>query len=248
MATFVFGSGTAWFTRTDITPATPRYFAAMQDIEVDFDSTIQRAFGQYQMPLDVARGQQKITGKAKTVNVQGRMMADLFFNETMTSGYSTTNNSEAGTVGAGPYTITPTNAAQFVTDLGVRYASSGVPLEKVTAAPTVAGTYRVQGTGVYAFAAADASLGMKVSYVSTVAGAGQSFIMNNQAMGVSPQFGMTLEMLGKTKKVILILNACVAAKLTAPTKLDNYMIQELDFEGFADASNVVGSWGFNEVN
>lgn len=250
MATFAFGSGTAWFVRTDLATPTPRYFAAMQNIEVSFESTVQRAFGQYQMPLDVARGQMKVTGKASSVAVQGQAMADLFFNETVLTGQTTTANQEAGTVPASPvYTIAVTNAATFVADLGVLYGATGVPLTAVATAGAVAtGKYYASSNGTYTFAAGDAGLAMKLSYRYTVAGSGQYFVINNQAMGNSPQFSMTLEQIGKTKKAVLILNAVIATKLTDPTKLDNYTIQEMDFEGFADASQVIGKWSFNEIN
>ena len=71
--------------------------------------------------------------------------------------------SEVQTVPASPYELTA--AAPFgpwSSDLGVTYAASGAALTKVAAAPT-AGQYTVSG-GVYAFAAADASQGVALSY------------------------------------------------------------------------------------
>lgn len=69
---------------------------------------------------------------------------------------------EAQTIPAvSPYTLT-TFARWSAGDRGVVYASSGVALAKVTGAPNV-GEYAVDGS-VYTFAAADAGIGVLISY------------------------------------------------------------------------------------
>jgi hypothetical protein len=44
----------------------------------------------------------------------------------------------------------------------------------------------------------------------------------------------------------LVLNACTAMKLSLPTKIDDYEIQEFDFSAFADATGTIGTLSVNE--
>jgi len=62
-----FGSGAAWGERTDVTGSGigPRQFGVLQDIQIDFDWSDKELYGQLQFPVAIARGQGKITGKAR---------------------------------------------------------------------------------------------------------------------------------------------------------------------------------------
>src|SRR5579864_5008732 len=86
MAEYGFGAGFLTGLRTDISNATPRQFGTPQDVAIEFTGDIKELFGQYQYPVDTARGKTKITGKAKFATIQGRMYNDLFFGQSITTG------------------------------------------------------------------------------------------------------------------------------------------------------------------
>ena len=243
-----FGSGTLWGTRTDIANATPIKFGALQEVNLEFSANTKELYGGSQFPIAVARGTGKITGKAKAA-IQGAVFADLFFGVTRATGYTQVAITEAGAVPAStPWQITVANSANFVADLEVTYAATGLPLTKVASAPA-AGQYSVTA-GVYTFNTADAGKAVLISYSYTTAAAGQTINITNQALGVQPVFAVTLSMQytapGGQVKGFLKLPACVASKLTIPTKLEDFTISEFDFSAFADASGNVMQFSSSE--
>lgn len=253
MAIYPFGAGSLFGFRTDQTVNQAHKFGTLQECEIDFDASVKELFGQYQFPVDTARGTAKITGKAKIAGVQGLLFADLFFNVTTAAGQVATSQSattglpELQTIAAAK--TTPTNVATFSQDLGVLYNATGVPLVRVAGGAEVAGqSYSIDGSNVYHYNAADNGLVIQQNYNYTIAGTGQKFVINNQLLGTSPTFGITLENIAKGKKTTLTLNACISNKLTVPTKLEDYVINEFDFSAFADASNNVGTWSVSEVD
>jgi hypothetical protein len=65
-----FGSGVLIATPSGAN-ATPVQFGALQDVSLDFSFASKQLFGQYQFPIAFARGEGKITGKAKFANIDG---------------------------------------------------------------------------------------------------------------------------------------------------------------------------------
>src|SRR4051794_15274722 len=121
-----FGAGALWGNRTDVTGTGigPDQFGILQNVGIDWDWTVKELYGQYQFPVDIARGQGKITGKASFARIFGAIYGDLFFGQTPATGQLIVSENEAGTIPSiSTYTITPTNAANFSDDLGVYYAS-----------------------------------------------------------------------------------------------------------------------------
>jgi len=238
-----FGSGAVWGERTDVTGSGvgPRQFGVLQDIEIDFDWTDKELYGQLQFPVAIARGQGKITGKAKFAQILGLLYSDIFFGVTPATGQFAVSQLEAATVPATtPYTVTPANAASYNDDLGVSYAGSGKRFNRVTT-PSVAGQYSVNfANGVYTFSAADASAAVLISYTYNIATSGSKLTLTNQPMGITPAFKATFYTAYNGGGTALRLNACTATKLSLPTKLDNWTISELDFMAFADASGTIG--------
>src|SRR5436853_4229026 len=166
-----FGAGALWGNRTDVTGSGigPDQFGILQDVQIDWDWTTRELWGQFQFPVDIARGQGKIAGKAKFARIFGALYGDLFFGQTPASGQLTIAENEAATVPAStPYAVTVANAASYVDDLGVFYASgasAGNRFTRVTT-PSAAGQYSVNlATGIYSFAAADAGAALLVSYL-----------------------------------------------------------------------------------
>ncbi|HUC70381.1 MAG TPA: hypothetical protein VMS01_04235 [Stellaceae bacterium] len=245
-----FGSGALWGERVDVTGSGigPHQFGVLQDIQIDFDWTDKELYGMMQFPVAIARGQGKISGKAKLAQILGLLYTDIFFGLAAAAGQFAVTQLEAGSVPAvSTYTITVANSANYVDDLGVVYAATGKPLNRVTT-PASAGQYSVNfTTGVYTFAAADASAAVLLSYTYNITAAGNKVTIANQLTGTTPVFKATFYTrspysLGGSagEGYALRLNACTANKLSFPTKIDDWTIQELDFMAFADASNTIG--------
>jgi hypothetical protein len=76
-----FGSGAIWGERTDVIGSGigPRQFGVLQDIQIEFDWSDKELYGQLQFPVAIARGQGKITGKAKFAQILGLLYSDIFF-------------------------------------------------------------------------------------------------------------------------------------------------------------------------
>jgi hypothetical protein len=238
-----FGSGAVWGERTDVTGSGigPRQFGVLQDIQIDFDWSNKELYGQLQFPVAIARGQGKITGKAKFAQILGLLYSDIFFGATPATGQFAVSQLEAATVPAAtPYTVNVANAASYNDDLGVVYASSGKRFNRVTT-PSAAGQYSVNfATGVYTFSSGDASAAILVSYTYNIVTSGNKLTMTNQSMGITPTFKATFYTNYNGSGTALRLNACTANKLSLPTKLDTWTISELDFMAFADASGTIG--------
>src|SRR5471030_2309275 len=134
---------------------TPIKFGTLQDVSLDISGDVKQLYGKKQFPEAVARGKYKITGKSKFAAINGKMLNDLFFGQTMGAGMIKTALDEAASVPTTPFTVTVSNAAQFKQDWGVRYTNTVIPPTRVASAP-VLGQYSVNtATGVYTFAAAD---------------------------------------------------------------------------------------------
>ena len=72
-----FGAGALWGNRTDVTGSGigPDQFGILQDVQIDWDWQTKELWGQFQFPVDIARGQGKITGKAKFAASSARSTA-----------------------------------------------------------------------------------------------------------------------------------------------------------------------------
>src|SRR5579883_1894465 len=164
-----FGAGALWGNRTDVTGSGigPDQFGILQDVQIDWDWTTKELWGQYQFPLDIARGQGKITGKAKFARIFGAIYGDLFFGQVPATGQLTVSENEAATVPSStPWTITVANGATYIDDLGVYYAAganAGQRFSRVTSAPA-AGQYSVNlTTGIYTFSTGDGGASVLIS-------------------------------------------------------------------------------------
>jgi hypothetical protein len=234
-----FGSGSLFGIDTTAVTPTPVKFGALQEVSVEFSFSAKELHSQYQFPVAVGRGKAKISGKAKLAQLRGDVFASLFFGLTATTGQVKTAVEETGTIPAvaGPYTITVANSATWTVDLGVFFSATGVPLVKVASGPTT-GQYSV-AAGVYTFAAADTLLAVTISYNYTSV-TGKKISITNPLLGAAPTFKVVLNNLYGSKDLTLTLNRCISSKLSLPTKLEDFIIPEFDFEAMADGSNNVG--------
>jgi hypothetical protein len=242
---FGFGSGILTGVRNDSgagASPTPRRFGALQDVSVEFTGDIKELFSTQQFPIDVARGKTKITGKAKLAEIKSGEYNDLFFGQTLATGSLKYAYNESVSAGTSAFSYTVANSGSTpLTDQGAFYVSNGNQLDQVTGAPG-SGQYTWNpSTGVYGFATADAGSGFFVNYLYHVT-AGHNIAIGNPFMGTTPQFQATLFQQFEGNQIVLVLNKCVSSRLTFPTRIDDYMIEELDFSAFADTAGNVGSW------
>lgn len=239
---YQFGSGVMFAFRNDKTPATPIQVGALQNVDVDISLTTKKLYGSRQFPLAIGRGTGAINSKAQMANFNALALNELFFGETAdpTTGQLLVAVNESGTVpGSSTYTITVTNSATWSEDLGVVYASSGLPFKKVASSPS-AGQYSVSA-GVYTFSSSDASASVLISYTYTSASGGGKISITNQLLGSSPNFKMVLTQTFESKRLTLVLNKCTSSKFTIPTKLEDFWISDFDFEAHADSANNIGT-------
>ena len=244
---FSFGSGVLVGTRTDVLNATPVNFGLLQEVTIEETASVKELYGQYQRPIAQARGTIKTTGKAKVARISGLAFANLFYGVAPAAGQLATAFSEVDLVAAAsPYTATAANAATFVDDGGVVYASSGLPLTKVVSAPT-SGQYAV-AAGVYTFASADAGKNVLLTYTYTLASVGEKIVVQNQLLGTTPTFQALFTTTFQGQAVSLKLNCCTSNKLSFQTKLEDFVVPEFDFACFADAGGSVMTWSFAEAS
>ncbi len=233
---------------------TPVRFGVLDEVDVDFTFTEKPLYGQWVYPVDIGRGSCKVTGKAKSAQISGRQWNDLVFGQALsTPGQLLVTDSEVGSVGsATPYTYTVANAATFSENLGVRYASTGLPLTQV-ATPSAAGEYSVSSGGVYTFSAGDASASILVSYAYTsTSGNGSNSTVSNVLQGAAPSFGLVANEpytndAGVSLQLTINLFKCKSNKLTLPIKQDDYMIEEIDFSAMQNAAGQVFEYSTGEM-
>lgn len=239
-----FGPGIVIGTRTDLATPISINVGFAQELSLDFSGNIKELFGQNQFPLVAARSTIKATGKIKAATISGIALNALFFGQTLVpaTGYAW-NIQESHAIPSTPFQVTTTNAASFDADLGVTYAASGLPLQRVASGPT-AGQYSVVvATGIYTFASADTGLTVLITYTNTVTTATiQSTTIANKPIGTTPTFQLdyytNLNQPGLTPFAVRLF-ACVMAKLSLGFKLEDFAMPELDFSMFANnAGNI----------
>jgi hypothetical protein len=238
-----FGSGVLIATPSGAN-ATPVQFGALQDVSLDFSFSSKQLFGQYQFPIAFARGEGKITGKAKFANIDGPLYNACFFGQTLNAGQKLWAYNEANAVASSsPYTCTVANAFAFDANLGVVYAASGLPLTEVASTPAT-GQYSVSA-GVYTFSSGDSGKALLVSYsyTQTSSGSGSRAVLANKLMGIAPTFQIDFYQTNPNvsgAQWSLRLYNCVSTKLSIASKNQDFAIPEMDFEAFANAANAIG--------
>lgn len=245
---YVFGTGTLYgvpltdAAGTAIANPTPVQFGTLQEAMGDLSFDEKTLYGAYQFPVAFGRGKAKFEFKAKFADIEAKALASIFFGLSTTAGIrSTVDNFQAAIPGT-PYqvTVTPPSSGTWVTDLGVRYASTGIALTRVASAPS-AGQYSV-AAGVYTFAAADTATNVLISYEYTATSTTQFQIpISNQLMGQAPSFQCQLALPYEGKQLTIKLNKCVSSKLSLPFKNEDFAIPDFNWTALADSSNNVGT-------
>ena len=242
---FVFGSGVLIGTPQG---GAPINFGLAQEVTLNVAATTKALYGQYNFPVAIGAGTRKMTGKAKLARLSGQALGSLFFSISPTTGSTLTQFGEAGIVPASsPYTYSALNRATFSLDQGVVYATSGLPLKQVAASPGL-GQYTA-AAGIYTFSAADSGAAVLVSYTYANAAAGESIAVATQLIGPTISFSANLFATDPTtgRQFSVLLYNCVAEKLALGTKLEDFVLPELDFQCFANAAGQVCQLNFGDA-
>lgn len=249
-----FGPGILIVTRIDIANAPSVNVGFAQEFSIDITATNKELYGQKKYPLVVAQGTIKATGKFKAAVLSGIAWNNVMFGQSFASGGFAWNIDEAQLVPGTPYTVTVTDAATYDFDLGVRYAATLLPLQRVAAGSEAAGKYSVTLTGgnkgKYIFAAADTALNMLITYTKTTV-TGQSLVVTNALIGTTPVFQLdyyTNLNQPTSKPFVVRIFACVGSKLSLASKLEDFIMPECEFGLFADATDRVFTFMFPEVS
>lgn len=248
MSQYLFGVGTLFGTATqDATGATianptPIKIGELQDISADFSRDLKPLYGNNNMPVAVGAGKMKFDFKAKYARISGRVLNDLYFGQSMTSGtlQAIQNDLTGAAIPASPYTITPTvpGGGTWVRDLGVM-DSNGLPMTRVASAPAT-GQYSV-AAGVYTFAAADTLKTVFISYqYSMTSSAAKQIPLTQQIMGAAPVFGVDLAITYGGKQHNWRFPNCMASKLGFSPKQDDFAEINFEWSAFTDAAGNIG--------
>jgi hypothetical protein len=238
----IFNSGVAYMIDSDTHP-TPTNIRILQSASIDLKATNKELFGQNIFPVAVGRSQIKTSGKMKFADYQPRLIRDFVgagANNTITSaGQTLIANGEAQSVpGTSTYTITVTNSATWVLDLGVVYAATGIPLVNV-ASLTAAGQY-TYSAGVYTFYSGAASAAVLISYTWTTTN-GDTVTISNAAAGAANTFQTVLGGSYNGLETNLVLYACVSDSLKLyDSKIGDFAMPELDFACFVNSAGNLG--------
>jgi hypothetical protein len=236
--------------------ATPIRFGVLQDCNLDFAPKLESLYGQNRYAVALAAGSTKTTVKAKYAGFRGRALFDLYF-AGASSGTSLTTGTRAQFVDselhsgvAGSFTAANVGAG-FLGDQGVYIVWSGKPLVGFDPAIIGAtGDYTVDAAGnyslVYAPTAADLNpvtggFDLYVSYTFTDSTQGTRITFGNPRMGTNPVFSARVNMAYDGRSALWTFPRCVASKMSFPTKLDGFQMNDFEFELAADIAGNLGT-------
>lgn len=246
---FDFGSGVLLASSTTLANPSGLNFGLLQEVSTDLSFDTKMLYGQYQFPVALGRGKAKFSAKAKMARISGLVMANLFLGVAPTVGELLTSFGETGTIPASStYTVQAAQHSTFVDDYGVVYATTGLPFVKV-ASLTAVGQY-TESAGTFTFYSGDAGVAVLLNYTYTVTTAGtQQVAITNQLMGSTPTFQCQLYggSFGGVPFNMKLYN-CVCNKIGLATKLDDFMVPEIDFDILANSAGNVGLLSFGEVS
>lgn len=240
MSQYMFGAG-SMFCIPKVAVPTPRLLGTMQEVSIEFSGNIKELFGQNQFAEATARGQQKVTGKAKFANIKMDTYNDLYFNEAVTAGQNLVALNEIQLVDSTSHTVVA-KKSNFMTDLGVVDGLTGKGMKRVAAAPE-SGEYALdETTGTYTFHTDMGDKQVYMSYMYSDAVNGRTIIINNQPMGDAPSFMGIFNGRFNGREMTLVLNTCISSKLSlVTTKLEDFNIPEFNFSAAVDDLGRLGT-------
>jgi hypothetical protein len=135
----------------------------------------------------------------------------------------TTAGTSAGTIPAF------SDAGSTVTDGTVIWTDEGLPAQ---------GTYAMGAGGKYSFATLDASAEMLINYAWTSATQGSTLTAQSHPMGYGPIAGLNLVFPYEGGGIGFYLPNVRLGKIDVATKVEDYAMYSVDYEGFAGANGV----------
>lgn len=234
MTQISFGAGLLAFTPPGATP-TPIVCGVLQDVTLKTSKTLKKLYGQNQFPVSVAEGEGSLTGNAKFAQMYGSFIKNAL-NGTIAIGQTLGMINETASIPTTPFTVTVTKSATWVADLSVYDFTAGVSMTRV-AAVAAAGQYSV-ASGVYTFNTSDSGHTIGINYTYTAA-TGQTVSVTNALMGAASTFTAVLFNTYNGQSSGIKLWAVALAGLDFALKNTDFTMQDMNFEGFADASGRV---------
>lgn len=225
-----FHSAEVYIKRTAANP-TPRRIAIIQDVSIEIKRDIKELFGENKYAEDAASGNESISGKYKSGELDPGWMMEEFMTSARTTGSIILVKRELGTVASG--TVTVDGAANFREDYGVVDPLTDRPLRRVASAPAV-GEYSVnEATGVYTFNNAANDDDFLFTYL-TDSTSGETYTVNNTLAGDSVFCSLLLYKTSRTGKPFgLRLANATFESASFGFKLNEHAMPEGSFKGFS---------------
>jgi hypothetical protein len=241
----VFGPGILVATRTDVSGVAPINVGYCNEFSTDLSFDTKELSGQNQLPLLVARGTGKFSGKIKAAAMSSAALNVILLGSMASTVVGTQydlSTTVSTAIPATPFQITPAvpSSGTWNSDLGVINAATGAPLQPVASGPA-AGQYAV-ASGQYTFSTADHTAGISViisfSYSYTSA-AGQVVTMTNQPIGTTPSFQLDYRSILYGATYYLRIMNCVGSKWGMAHKLNDFAMPEYDVSMFPNAAGIL---------
>ncbi len=243
-----FGAGRFYGITANTATPTPTNFLLPQDQSLTLKRSNKTLHGENQLPAAVGAGEMTVTGKVAFGTTNARVIADLFFGVTPTTGQYIEVNNEAGTIGAGTPTYTVTNSATFVEDLGVLYVPTNARMTRVASGSETAGKSYSMAAGVYTFATGDESKNVKISYLYSETTSGEQLSITNPLQGPTGSFSAVhVFPWGTIEEDVITLNACLANQTEFGMKSGDFMKPTFDFDAFTDDNGILGTFCFAQA-
>jgi hypothetical protein len=249
-----------------ITNPSPVQFGILQDVTIDDSSEVKKLYGANQYPVDVGRGKADVVIKAKFALINALMFNTVYYGQTLVAGYDAlyqdlTGTAIPGTAGSTSVNVVaPTaaiggNTSVYARDLGVTDAS-GVAYTRVASSPT-AGQYALTtgaagATGAtYQFSSQDSGKTVFINFEYTNASfptTAKTLTVVNLPMGSAPTFQAVFQAKrGTTGRTwFRRFPNCIATKLSAEFKNDDFTIPDFEATAFADSSGNIQYQGYYE--
>jgi hypothetical protein len=241
----LFGAGRVFGALNSAAVPTPIRMGIPQDVSLTFKRGVKSLSGEDQLPAAIASGEMDVSGKVTMGTTNARLMAELLFNGSTAVGRNKEADNEVGTIpGTSTYTVTVTNSANYVADLGVLNTTTGNRMARVASGPAV-GEYSVSA-GVYTFSATDHGAGVKISYIYSDSGTGETVSLTNVKQGNVGGFTSNIvlpwqDWSGVEEQDIITLNWCLATDHEISTKTGDFGKPTLGFMAGCDNSGVLGN-------
>ena len=241
---FVFGSGVLIGTPAG---GSPINFGLAQEVSLNIATTTKALYGQYNFPVAIGSGTKKMTGKAKMARISGQALGSLFFGLAPSPGVHPNPVRRGGDrSSSSPYTystITTRPSSPIRASLTqARAAAEGRGLE-----PNDRTIYRV-GRRLYVFGRRRRRGCADVLHLHSRRERREHGGLLAADRTLDHVLGQSFRLRpGTGKQFSLLLYNCVAEKLSFGTKVEDFLIPELDFQCFANAAGQVCQFNFGDA-